>query len=331
MSAPQSITIIGNVLSRQGYEVGELELAGKRFAQISKEGRPLLTVGYEYPLYPFATSSARLISKHKDMAYEFVRKNGVMVPETVVVRGSALSEATELLEKCGRVIVKPKKGLGSEGLHLDITTPDQLGQAVADAGQGGADVLVQRQFYGEEVRFAVIDGRVRAALLRQTPRVVGDGTSTLAQLIRKENDRRREVNDTLVPYPQLDASLVSRQLLESNEVIPRGEVRELNKSTMIRGGASIYNILSEVDPGYASVAERACEGLGKGFIVADIMIADYTAPPSDDTYVFIEFNLAPAVSLFYSCRDGKQVEIVEEYLAPMLIKAMKGNYAASSL
>ena len=325
MSAPQSITIIEDVLSRQGYEFKALELAGKWFMQIAQGGQPLLIMGYAYPLYPFATSSARLIAKHKDIAYEFVRSNGVAVPETVVVKDADLRAATELLQKSRSVIVKPQGGLGSKGLSLDVTGIDELQQAVATARQYDADVLVQRQFYGEEVRFTVIKGKVRAALLRQKPHVKGDGVSTLAQLIQKENEARRNISSTLVPYPQLDAALVDLKVLESDEVVPGGEIRELNKNTMIRGGASVYDIMDEIDPGYIALAEKACQGMGSGLVVADIMIADYTVPPASDNYVFIEFNLAPALSLFYSCRDGKHVEVVEKYLAPMLIEVMEGR------
>lgn len=322
MSTPQSIEIIEEVLSKEGYKFDTLELAERRFVQIKKDGRVLLTADYAYPLLPFATSSARLISKHKDMAYEFVESNGIATPKTVTVtRDGNLQPAIQLLKEAGSVIVKPKQGSGSKGLHLDIIDEDQLSLAVQDSLRSASAVLVQQQLFGEEVRFTVIGGKVQGVLLRQKPYIVGDGMATVTQLIAEENRRRKEITDTLVSYPQLDETLVSPTLFNSVKVLAAGERLELNKSTMIRGGASIFNITDEIHPGYKELAEKAAS-FGNGFIVVDMMIQDEKAAPRPDNYGFIEFNLVPALSLFYSCRDGNHIPLVEEYLKPMLIKAM---------
>lgn len=324
----ESIEILQNVMEKKGYSFREFRLQGeKHFTQISdRSGRALLTLATGKPLYPFATSSARLIARDKMTAYDFVRQNGVPVPRSVVVAPNAsFEEATELLEACQSVIVKPVKGAGSTGLTLDVTTRDRLARALQDAWQDDTPAVVQQQFYGEEIRFAVVNGVVRAALLRQKPHVVGDGISTVARLIERENEQRRAITDTLVPYPQLTSELIGEEAMTDQTVLSVREIKELNKSTMIRGGASVYDILSTIHPSYIKAAEQAAYGIGRGFIVVDMMVQDQAVSATNDNHVFIEFNLAPALSLFYSCRDGKHVPIVENFLAPMLETAMEGN------
>lgn len=325
----ESIDIIRSVMEKKGYAFKTLAFQDgkKRFTQIcTADGRARLTLASSNPLYPFATSSARLIARDKMTAYDFVAQNGVPVPQSAVVPPqSDLAKAEALLKANGTVIVKPVKGAGSIGLTLDITTREALVDALNTVWQNDVPAVAQRQFFGEEIRFAVINGKVTAALLRQKPCVVGDGVSTMEQLISSENELRQNITDTLVPYPQLTAELVGETTVNSHAIPADGVVTELNKSTMIRGGASVYNILDTIHPSYIAAAEQAAYGLGRGFIVVDMMIADYTVPAASDNHVFIEFNLAPALSLFYSCRDGRHVPIAEKHLVPILEKVIYGD------
>lgn len=45
------------------------------------------------------------------------------------------------------------------------------------------------------------------------------------------------------------------------------------------------------------------------FLVIDLMIKDYTKPQTDDNYVFMEFNTAPALRLYYGMRTGKPFDM----------------------
>jgi cyanophycin synthetase len=321
-----SVELIKGVLAKKGYAFKMPKLGGRQYFQIyGTDGEALLTLSADNPLYPFTTSSARLIAKNKLASYDFVKRNGVSIPQTVVVEVyDNLDNAMRLLQDSQTVIVKPAHGAGSRGLTLDVSDQLTLKHSIANARQYAQSVIVQRQFFGEEVRFTVINGEVKAALLRQKAKVAGNGISTVKQLIKEENKHRRMIADTLVAYPQLDEKLVSSQLLNDSTVLAKGEKRELSKSTMIKGGASVFNIYDSINKGYIKLARQAAQGLGKGFIVVDMMIQDYTQPPTGDNYVFIEFNLSPALALFYACRDENHFPVVEDHLAPMLEFAIRG-------
>ena len=182
--------------------------------------------------------------------------------------------------------------------------------------------LVQSQFVGQEVRLTVINRKIRSALLRQKPQVIGDGKTTVKNLIEQENGARRALQHVQTPYPVLDDSLVPLDLLQSTVVPAIGEVVELSKSTMIRGGASMYEILPEVHSSYIQAVESAIQGLGDGFFVVDLMVASYSQAATPDNYIFLEMNLAPALTLYYSCRDSDHFPIVEDYLGPMLERVL---------
>ena len=280
----------------------------------------MVTLSTDSPLYPFATSSARLITNHKNLSYDLASKIGISHPDSVTIYpdDQVFKAATLLLETHGLVIVKPNSGSVSNGLTLNISRTDALPEAIKHARSFSDKVLVQQQVRGDEVRFVVVDGAVRAAILRQTPGVTGDGTTTLGQLIKDENVSRSSIVDTAVPYPRIDSDLVNMDAVNLDSIPALNERVELGKGTMIRLGASIYDVTETIHPSYLEIAEKLGVQLGNGFVVVDIMIHDYTKPAGNNNYAFIEYNLCPALQLFYSCRDGKHFDVVGDYIAPMI-------------
>lgn len=274
--------------------------------------------------YPFNSDKVRRYSINKNLGYELARENGFSTPFTVHLdEGEILDEdAQTLLDRFGSLIVKPNNLSLSKGLTLDIKTPAQLQAAIKYARTFSPSVIIQQQVTGEEIRFAVLDGKVRAALLRQTAQVVGDGQSTIAELIEQENKVREKLVFEYISYPQLSAAIIDESILTDQRVPANGEVVKLGRSTMIRGGCSVYNVLDQVDSSYVEHVEALVAKLGAGFTVVDVFCKDYTQPASTSNHWLIEFNSAPVLKLFYGCRDGKHFDVVP-LLADMIDRQLK--------
>jgi cyanophycin synthetase len=254
----------------------------------------------------------REISRHKELAYTYASDRGVQVPYTHTLHGHetiSAQEAEELLAAYGKLIVKPSNASLSRGLTVNITSHKALNEAISVAREVSETILVQQQVEGEEVRFTVIDGKVVAALLRQTPRVIGDGISTVAQLIMAENIERKALKFNYLSYPQLDASIIPSSYLTSTQVLEKAEVLELNRATMVKNGCSIYDVLKDVDVSYVNTVERLVQDLDARFVVVDMFLKDFRTPQAEDNYWFIEFNTSPVLKLYYGCRDGRMFDI----------------------
>lgn len=318
-----SISLLQSSLELLGYTtrcfmLGETK---KSFTQFTApDGERSITFSTDSPLYPFASASARLIANDKDMAYDLAERTGITIPRSVTIKSTDTEyiDALALLQTSQKVIVKPASSSMSKGLTLNIADETALVEAIATARQHSDTVLVQQQVTGDEIRFVVVDGIVRASILRQTPRVTGDGVRTLGQLIEQENLERSQIRDTSVSYPQLDGDVVNLSGFDMESIPADGECIELGLGTMIKYGASIYNVHDTVDKSYHAIVERLAGQLAPGFVVVDMMLVDYTQSATSKNYAFIEYNLTPALPLFYSCRDGKHFDAAGEYLAPMI-------------
>lgn len=325
-----SLNMLKNALEPKGFKFTQLKLGdpAKDFTIIKSSKDNQLIVSSENPVFPFKTCSARLVANDKLKAYDYAKFLEVAIPKTALQREEAIStESLELLNSSDSLIVKPRKGSGSNGITLNVSTVDELQAAIKKAKTFNNEVLIQEQFIGEEIRFVVINGRVEAAILREKPKLVGDGVSTVSQLLAQEDEDRKRIKNSHIRYPLLTEVLLNKDVYNDHTVLDKGEFLELSKATMIKTGASMYNIISKIHPDYIKIAQRIGGSLGSGFIVVDIMVADYLKPAAESCYAFIEFNLAPALTLFYSCRDGRQFPIIEKFLATMIEEVIDGGAA----
>lgn len=218
-----------------------------------------------------------------------------------------------LLARHGRVIVKPDASFGSRGVSVNLRNYDQVLNAVTVAQrikQKHGDILVQQHVDGNEYRFTVLNGEVISVMLRETARVVGDGISTVAELIKREDDERTIVNQTsMVRYPAIHEIIQDISHLKSNQVLAKSEVLILSNSAMVSGGTSVYEIKDKIHESYKQVAIKLADGLNSRFVIVDLFIQDSNAPATYDTVYFNEFNRSPALKMLYASRNEGHVDI----------------------
>ena len=318
-----SIDLLHAALLARNYSLQEMKLGGKTYTLFtSAEGKSWLTKNARIG-YPFSTSAAREISRSKNMAHEFAAQLGVASPHSTAVTSQLSKDEMKALLQQAPLVVKPENSSASNGVTLEVRELPLLEAALSTALAVSDVALVQSQVEGDEIRFVVIEGQVRAAVLRQTPRLIGDGKSKVGELLAAENIERAALELPYLEYPQLTEDLIDFDGIDLDHVPPAGEVLELSRATMIRTGASIYDVLDKVHPSYVEVAAKLATGLAARFLCVDVIIQDYSVPADERNYAFLEFNTSPALKLFYSCRDGKHYDILTD-LTNLIDKTLAG-------
>jgi D-alanine-D-alanine ligase-like ATP-grasp enzyme len=304
----ESYEFIRDKLVEIRYEYNELDLQGKLYTEyISPRGKHLLMANSGLPV-PFPNMSARNISKDKILAIEYARWNKVNTPDTFKVltdedfdeKFSEIANVIDLGQD--KLIVKPLDSSLSRGLTLGIDNVDDFKNAIKKAREFSSDVVVQRQVSGTEVRFTVLWGEVKSAIVKQKAQVVGNGHSTTRELIDRENEERKKIDSPYLPYPQLDSTNIMREI-NYGDIPGAGEIIQLGDSSLVGQGASVYEMIDEIDSSYINIAHKLANHLGDGFIAVDVLIDDYTLPATSDNYNFLEFNLMPRLVMYYICRN----------------------------
>lgn len=311
-----SYKLLRDQLEKRGYEAREFQMHDEWHIELTApDGRSWVTPVAKIA-YPMATHEFVAVSRYKDQGYELAERLGLNIPKTYTVHANDPLDESAFKAMLGaheRLIVKPLRASLSRGVTLSITTPEQLRAAIDTARAHHESVLVQEQIEGEELRFIMVGSKVAGVLLRQTPRVVGDGKHTVAALIEKENDQRRQIDTPYVTYPLLTSDNIPAEYITSTKVLAAGETLELNRATMIKNGCSVYNVTDQVHPDYVRAVETFAEEVKIGFGCVDIFCRDYTQAATKRNYWFMEVNTSPVLKLCYGVRDGNQLDI-----APLL-------------
>ena len=200
----------------------------------------------------------------------------------------------EFLERHGSVVVKPADGEQGKGIAVNLTTVDEVVDAIAAARAFGDRVIVEQFCAGLDLRIVVIDYRVVAAAVRRPPTVIGDGRSTIAQLIEKQSRRRAAATggESSIPVDRETERCLAAQGLTLDDVPASERVIGVRNTANLHTGGTIHDVTDELHPALVAAAERAARALDIPVTGLDFLVPDVAA----DAYVIIEANERPGLA-----------------------------------
>ena len=101
------------------------------------------------------------------------------------------------------VAVKPLGGHKGIGVTAGVRDAGELAGAFARAGGEGAAIIVETSLEGSDFRLLCVNGRFIAALERRPPWIEGDGSSTVEQLIERENAKPARADSPTSPMAKI--------------------------------------------------------------------------------------------------------------------------------
>ena len=249
------------------------------------------------------TSETSLIgaemARDKDEAAAALERAGLPTPRWRLATSAA--EALDHARALGYpVVIKPVDGHHGRGVTLDISDDEGAAAAFdrAVAASRRRQAIVQRQVSGRDHRLLVIGGRLIACAERVPAGVVGDGESTVAALVDRENaDPRRGDGHALeLTRIRLDAAaqaLLAVQGLSEDDVPAAGRRVQLARGANLSTGGTSIDRTDEVHPSVAAMAELAARVVGLDVAGIDLVTTDIGQPLAETGGAIIELNAGP--------------------------------------
>ena len=261
------------------------------------------------------------IADSKEWTKQILEDAGIPVP-----RGQACyswEEAKIAADWIGwPVVTKPLSGNHGRGVTTDITSIDDLKAGYEAAWAHHETVLVERCIKGEDHRILVIGGKLVAAARRRPAHVVGDGTSTIQQLIETENaDPRRGVgHENLLTRIHVDAQ--THRMLEQaghtlDTVLPEGEIAFLKSTANLSTGGTATDLTDELHPEVRFTMERVARLVGLDVIGIDLLAENLFVPLDQQSAGIVEVNAGPGFRMHLSPTHGTP-RPVGEHVVDML-------------
>ncbi|WP_448626306.1 N-acetylglutaminylglutamine synthetase [Geodermatophilus sp. URMC 64] len=282
--------IIADEALRRGIRV-EVTDADIGELRLSLGGRSVLTVE---SLSEFTSAVALSRCDDKRVTRRIMQRAGVRVPRGAVAREGDLDDAAALLDELGAVVVKPARGEQGKGITVGVRDREGLERAVAVAVPYCPDVLVEELVAGEDLRVVVIDHRVVAAAVRRPAEVIGDGRSTVADLVERTSRRRERATggESRIPLDDVTAEVVADAGFALDDVPPNGARIRVRRTANLHTGGTIEDVTDRLHPEIAEAAVRASRAIGIPVTGLDFLVPDVDGPE----HVFIEANERPGLA-----------------------------------
>ncbi|MEX2351363.1 MAG: cyanophycin synthetase [Balneolaceae bacterium] len=230
-----------------------------------------------------------------------------------VADGTAIESLDELkrsIESLGfPLVIKPANGNQGRGVTTDITNLHQAEEAFQYASAICEQVLVERYISGFNYRLLMIDGKLAAAAKCTPAHVIGDGKSTVEQLINEVNSdpKRGDGHDNYLTkiYPgSATAYILSQQNYTLKTILKSNEILYLDYAANLSKGGTAEDVTETVHPDVKKVAERVSKITGLDICGIDLMAQTVAKPLTETGGVVLEVNAAPGFRMHLAPSKG---------------------------
>lgn len=240
------------------------------------------------------------IAQDKELTKTLLRQVGVPVPQGRVAQTA--DEACQVAREIGfPVVTKPQNANHGLGISFDLMTCEAITEAFDLAFRenkpGSTGVIVEQFARGSAHRLLVVGQRLIAATRGQNDVVVGNGRSTIEELIEEENrDPRRGENytdklDTMALNTAASARL-------KREGLTKDSVPKVGQEVIVTiNGDLTTDETSQVHPAVAERAVLAAQTVGLNIAGLDVIAEDIGRPLEEQGGVIIEVNAGPALTM----------------------------------
>jgi len=274
--------IIVDEAQRRGIEV-QIEDAEAGLFSLQQGGR---RIRCRESLSDLTSAVSMTLCQDKRLTHGILSRAGLSLPAQQLAAGAAANAA--FLAKHQRIVVKPVDGEQGQGVAVDLSSAEQVEQAIERARQFDQRVLLESFHRGLDLRILVIGFEVVAAAIRRPAEVVGDGQHSISALIETQSRRRQAATsgESRIPLDDETERTVNDAGYDFHSVLPAGQQLAVRKTANLHTGGTLEDVTAQLHPQLQDAAIRAARALDIPLVGLDLLVSAANQPD----YVFIEAN-----------------------------------------
>ena len=243
---------------------------------------------------------------------------GVPVP-----KGYRLREIEDLEDTLDRVgypaVIKPLDGNHGKGATVGIKSIDEARIAWEKAKEYSRWVIVEKQLIGSDFRALVVNNRLIAVAERIPAHIVGDGKSTIQQLIDNTNadPRRGYGHENVLTQIDIDGQTmrcITKAGYTLDSKLKKSEILHLKTTANISTGGTAIDCTDEVHPENVFLFERIARIIGLDVAGVDVIAPNVSEPLHTNGGGIIEVNAAPGFRMHLAPSQGIGRNVAEHVI-----------------
>ncbi|CCI16286.1 Cyanophycin synthetase [Microcystis aeruginosa PCC 9806] len=247
----------------------------------------------------------------KEGTKTILKDGGIPVPRGTVIQ--YLDELSAAIEEVGGfpIVIKPLDGNHGRGISIDVKNQQEAEEAydLASAASKTRSVIVERYYKGSDHRILVINGKVAAVAERIPAHVVGDGRSTIEELINITNQDPNRGDGhanvlTKITIDKTALNVLGKQGYELTSILAHGEIAYLRATANLSTGGIAVDRTDEIHPENVWIAQRVAKLIGLDIAGIDVVTEDIRKPLKEVDGVIVEVNAAPGFRMHVAPSRG---------------------------
>jgi cyanophycin synthetase len=254
----------------------------------------------------------------KDDCKAFLETLGFPVPkgELVLTEKEAKAAAKDIGYP---VAVKPVSGHKGIGVTAEVRDEEELESAYRRAVKAIPEnepirIIVEKSISGADFRLLCVNGKFVAATERRPAWVVGDGHSTIEELIRKENRKlgRLDTPTSAMTKIQCDDALeqyLEQQDLSLDDVLETDRTVYLRKVANLSAGGVSIDATRTIHPDNIILAQDIAQHFNLVCLGIDVIARNISESWKSSGFSIIEINAAPGILMHLNPAIGESVDV----------------------
>ncbi|MBD2628569.1 ATP-binding protein [Trichormus variabilis] len=263
-------------------------------------------------------------STRKDDCKDFLQNLGFPVPKGDIVHSE--KEAVAVAKDIGYpVAVKPVVGHKGIGVTAEVQNVRELESAynralLAIPDEQPTRIIVEKSISGTDFRLLCVDGKFVAATERRPASIVGDGDSTIKELIRRENRKqeRRDTPTSPMSKIQIDEAMelsLEEQGLELDSIVESDRTVYLRKVANLSAGGISINATNPIHHDNIILAQDIAQHFRLTCLGIDIIAKNLSESWKSGNFAILEINSAPGILMHLNPAMGSSVDVPAHILA----------------
>lgn len=301
----------------------KIEVVSKRFnlLKITYKEKIIFIKTTSFPINP---QTACMIANNKYLTKKILQKCNILMPKSWLVRtqNEAINLISEL--KMYPCVLKPARGAHGRKVYANINSFEEFNELLpfVFTNPDHNNILMEEYIKGKDYRLLVVGNKVCAAMERIPAHVVGDGISTITQLIRKFNRNPMVGKKYEKPLCKIIINgEVGRNLKKQGKNftdIPfKMEKIFLRENANISTGGVGRDVTDEIPESMKDLAIQATKAIGMVISGVDIIYNEETKK----SYI-LEINDTPGIDIHHYPVFGKP-RMVADIIVDYLIEGME--------
>ncbi|WP_458650062.1 ATP-binding protein [Sivoneniella epilithica] len=254
----------------------------------------------------------------KDDCKKFLHTLGFPVPTGSIVY--TLGEALAVAKQIGYpVAVKPVVGHKGIGVTADVKNFDGLERAFDDAiaaipEDQSIRIIVEKSIAGKDFRLLCVNGKFVAATERCPAFVIGDGVSTIGELIERENRTIARIDTPTSPLGKIKYDVAMERYLEDqnlslNSVLEEDHKVLLRKVANLSAGGLSIDATRHIHPDNVILVQDIAQYFRLTCLGIDVIARDLSESWREGNFGIIEINSAPGINMHLKPAIGESVNV----------------------